>query len=84
MIAVPLIIVAVLGAALARWTRLHPLLVAGILALAGGGLGVVATVGFVGANPWPFGVMAIIVFGFIGALGAFMGWLRRKHVERTN
>ena len=75
-----------LAAAVAgRWTRLHPMVVGTILALVPGGLGAMAMAGFMagGRAILLFGGVAFLLGAAVGSFGAWMGRLRRQHVERT-
>jgi hypothetical protein len=76
---------ALVGAALGRWTRLHPLLAGAVIGLLPAALGALTMAGFFagGATILIVAGMCFVVGGGIGALGAFGGWLRRTNVERT-
>jgi hypothetical protein len=76
---------ALVGAALGRWTRLHPLLVGAAIGLLPALLGTLMMAGFFadGAAIVVFAGIGFAVGGGVAALGAFGGWLRRMNVERT-
>jgi hypothetical protein len=75
---------ALVGAALGRWTRLHSLLAGAVVGLLPAVLGGLTMAGFFagGATILIAAGMCFVVGGGIGALGAFGGWLRRMNVER--
>jgi len=72
----------IVGAGLARFTRLHPLAIGGCLGL------MLALPAFVLAGAMMsdagLGLAAIVVVagGVPASLGAFLGWLRRDHKHR--
>lgn len=76
---------ALAGAALARWTHWHPLVIAGMLGSVPALLAMVAAAGTLadGATVLVAGAMAFVVAGAFAGFGTFMGWLRRAHVGRT-
>ena len=76
---------ALVSAALGRWTRLHPLLAGAVIGLVPAVLGALTMAEFFagGATILAAAGMCFVVGGGIGALGAFGGWLRRMNMERT-
>ena len=78
----PMIAAALIAGLCARWTRLPlllpPLVLGGLVAA----LAFVA-VGLFGSTAGPgAALLAGIVIAWAAAMGMFLGWLRRKHVER--
>jgi len=74
----------IVGAALGRWTRLHPLVIGAAIGLLPAALGALMMAGFFadGTTIVVFAGIAFVVGGGIAALGAFCGWLRRMNLER--
>jgi hypothetical protein len=73
---------AMVGAGLARFTRVHPLAIGGCLGL------LLALPAFVLAGAmmsdaalW-LAAIVVMVGSVPAALGAFLGWLRRDHIDR--
>ncbi len=75
-----------IGAALGRWTRWHPLVIAPVVGLLPGAFGMVAVAAFAtdGAAILVGTAAAFLLGTGVSGLGAFMGWLRRKHIERMS
>ena len=73
------------GAALGRWTRWHPLLIGAAIAIVPGALGLLLSAAFStdGAAILVTGGIWFLVGGLVSSFGAFLGWLRRKHIERN-
>ncbi len=82
MLAAAVTIAAIAGMALCRWTRLHPLLAGLAVGLVFAPIALIVAGGMMSEAAVLMAFVAIIIFGSIGALGAFAGWLRRKHRER--
>ena len=74
--------VAAVAAALTRFTRLHPLLAALLVALPVAALGAVAAAGLMSTAVWGAALLALLIAAGPAALGAFGGWLLRHHRER--
>ena len=81
-IAAALLITALAGAALARWTRLHPLLVGALVAIPIAVLATAVAAATMSPAALGAGLVTWTVAAAIGGIGAFLGWLRRKHIER--
>ncbi len=79
-----LILVVLVATVLGRWTRLHPLVIAGMTAVLPGALAMLVMAGmFADGSAMMFaGLAAYGIAGGVAGFGAFMGWLRRRHVER--
>ncbi|QNE30826.1 hypothetical protein F1C10_01805 [Sphingomonas sp. NBWT7] len=75
--------IAASGVAAGRWTRLHPLVAATLVAILPAVLAVIAMAGFMAdaRSVYGAGLLAFVAAAGIAAFGAFLGWLRRKHVE---
>jgi len=75
--------ITLIAGAIARWTRFHPLVVAAL----GGFPGSLIALLLPGETPTREGLafagIVYIVTTAVAALGAFMGWLRRKNIERS-
>jgi len=74
------------GGAFGRWTRWHPLAIGTVVGLLPGALGAFAMMTFateVGAILL-FGALAFFIGSGLTTLGAYIGWLRRKHIEKVN
>ena len=73
------------GAAAGRWTRMHPLVAALAVGAVPGVLGMLAAAAFAteGGAILLMGTFAWLLGSAAAAFGAFIGWLRRKHIERT-
>ena len=66
----------------ARFTKLHPLAIAFVGAFVWGWVGALIAAAFVSGD-WPVIAVSTFVVGlFPSGIGAFLGWLRRTHVER--
>lgn len=81
-VAAALLTTALLGAGVARWTRLHPLLVGVVAGIPAGLLGFVIAAGAMSPAAIGFGAIVWLIAAATGAFGAFVGWLRRKNMER--
>ncbi len=67
-----------------RWTRMHPLTL-GLLTMVSGGIATfMALAGIVGVDVVRVAPVIALFPGAAGALGGFLGWLRRTHLERMN
>ena len=66
----------------ARFTRWHPLAIATLGALVWGWFGALGAAYFSSGEWMVIGVATFVVGLFPTGLGAFLGWLRRKHMER--
>ena len=65
-----------------RFTRLHPLLIASLGAMVWAALGALIMMAFA-HQAWPvMAGLAFVVGWFPAGIGAFLGWLRRTHLER--
>ncbi|WP_326523426.1 hypothetical protein [Sphingomonas sp.] len=75
---------AIVGAVMGRWMRWHPLVIGGAIGVVPGILGLVAMSAFAtdGGAILLFAGGAYLIGTAVAALGAFCGWLRRKHIER--
>jgi hypothetical protein len=73
---------ALAGAALCRTTRLHPLVAGLMIGIVGAALSTMVLAGIVGTNAFAVGPIVGLFPAAAAALGGFLGWLRRKHVER--
>lgn len=76
--------IALVAAALGRWTRWHPLVIAALVGLVPAVLAVFVMAGAFadGAAILAAGAAVYVVTGGFAAFGAFLGWLRRTHAER--
>ncbi|MCH4892115.1 MULTISPECIES: hypothetical protein [unclassified Sphingomonas] len=79
-----LIAIAVIAACLARWTRVHPLLIAALGGVPGGLVGLLLPGEVPHSMDWAFAGIVYTVTAVPAALGAFAGWLRRKTRERND
>ena len=77
--------VAVIGTGFGRWTRWHPLAIGAAPGLLPGALGVLFAAAFAtqcGAILL-FGAVAFVSGSWAAGVAAYVGWLRRKHIERN-
>jgi hypothetical protein len=77
--------IALVGAGLGRWTRWPVLAIAALLGFIPGTLGLMAMAAFSdeGRAILLFAGAGFLMGGAIAAIGAFVGRLRRTHVERN-
>lgn len=71
-----------IGVAAGRWTRWHPLVPGATVWLFGGLATAFVLAGFASPTALAAGMMVGLTFGAAGAFGAFLGLLRRQHIER--
>ena len=83
-IATALLTTALAGAGVARWTRWHPLLIGPLVAIPVAVLALLVAAGAMSPGALAVGGIAWLIAATAGALGAFLGWLRRKHIKRMN
>ena len=81
-VAIPLLVAAVIGAIMARWTAMHPVVAGVLIGLVGYLSGGIVLGGFLGPVPWAGAILIGVPLAGAGAVGGFLGWLRRTHMRR--
>jgi len=84
LLAPPMLMSALIGGAAGRWTRAHPLAIGLMVCLPGALVTTLLFAGLMSPAALVAGGMFGLVFWSCGAFGAFVGRLRRRHIERMN
>ena len=82
LVALFLLAISALSAVAGRWTRLHPLAIALLAGVPGGLVGFLIAGLTLSPAALPVGAIAFVITAVAGALGAFLGWLRRTHLQK--